>query len=243
MTPQEKPSEFCEDIFTIKDLLAEIYRRRKDRTRPCEDTTTTTTNFQTSKEGCSREDNFTKVSINRVFQILTGPQVYGLYRGKSSKETAKLVHYLALNRGAITIRNPNILGPKGIFTDRRELHNVMLKLEDLGLVEKYLQKPWSGGRPFAIWKAVWASNSDVQLAIEEHNNSLDKQNYPEIPPTGIPNEKQLIKASMGPKKQWTSEDQVRRAKHILEDPNSSNSLKEAAQTTLQRLVKEVEVSE
>jgi hypothetical protein len=157
----------CEDKFTIKCICEEIYTNQR-RLRHREDITTTTTNNQTTNKEFSREDIFTK-----IFALLTSTDLYNLYRGKAAKETAQLITYLTLTRASVTIRNPDILGPKGIFTDRRELHNVMLKLEDLGLIEKFLEKPWKGDKRYALWSAVWTSNSDVQLAIEEHNHSLE----------------------------------------------------------------------
>lgn len=96
-----------------------------------------------------REEIFTK-----AFELITSNEIHSLYRGKASKETAELIVYLTLTRASVTIRNPDILGPKGIFTDRRELHNIMNKLETLGLVTKYLEKPWKGGKRYALWNAV-----------------------------------------------------------------------------------------
>ena len=86
--------------------------------------------------------------------------------------------------------------------DRRDLHNIMRKLEDLGLAEKFLQKPWKGGKHYALWNAVWASNSDIQLAIEEHNHSLEKESFVDIPsPLKALDESSLIHASLNPEDQ------------------------------------------
>jgi len=66
------------------------------------------------------------------------------------------------------------------------------------ILTKLLQKPWRGGRKYALWSAVWAFNQDVQMAIEEHNASLERGPWSEtdFPPPVIPNEKHLSKASL-----------------------------------------------
>ena len=180
-----------EVIFTIRSVCEEIYTNHWHGTRR-EDITTTTTNNTTTQQGFCRENIFTK-----VFELITSTEMHSLYRGKASLETAQLLVYLTLHRASVTIRNLDVLGPKGIFTDRRDLHNIMRKLEDLGLVEKFLEKPWKGGKHYALWNAVWASNLDIQLAIEEHNQSLEKESFEGgIPPPKIPDEKLLVEASL-----------------------------------------------
>ena len=233
MCPTEndhQPSEVCEFIFTIRSVCEEIYTNNRHGTRR-EDITTTTTNNTTTQQGFSREDIFT-----RIFELITSTEMHSLYRGKASQETARLLVYLTLHRASVTIRNPDVLGPKGIFTDRRDLHNIMRKLEDLDLVEKFLEKPWKGGKHYALWNAVWASNSDIQLAIEEHNHSLEKEPFDRVPPPRIPDERLLIDASLTQQ----TEDEIRQQRlDRIQYYESKKFLSKADQQVLDRLRKQV----
>ena len=100
--------------------------------------------------------------------------------------------------------------------------------------------PPSGKGALKILRLFCSDDASWRKANLDHYN-FRKQNLPqqEFPTSPAPYEKQLIKVSMGSKRQWTKENQVRTTKHILENPDSSDSLKEAARAKLHELEKEV----
>lgn len=173
----------CNIFVTIKNILAEIYRRRSGYVQPCNTFTTTTTTTTTTTK-ISRNNSVTNEAsflINEVYDLLTSVDIAEVYRGNLPRQTSQLLRYLTLRQGSVTIHSPNLIhneyrsvfGVQAIFNNRSELHRVMKNLRSQGLVRYSKMRPFKGGRKYGLWSADWATNGDVQQAIEEHNLYLE----------------------------------------------------------------------
>jgi hypothetical protein len=140
-------------------------------------TSTKPTNQPTTNSGLNLE---TMLDAEIILILLKHRITKAIVRSEKGPEALGFL----IKYPATTVQDERFIGVDGVFEFRGVAHRTMSRFEEVGLIRSTKMKPWKGGRRYKLWIAAWATEQEIQSAIELHNNKLESGSAQQTPASG-----------------------------------------------------------